>query len=141
MSIALLAGELAIIAGAMVMVGLTIALWARLRHLGGLELALAHVVADPRRRRAFLWTVGVSFGGFVWAGIAAALSDIFSWGSAGAFGVALLFLLGSAGILLLITDALRASPLSLQEEWNLVEEAARASARRSPPPSDQGRPG
>jgi len=110
--------------------GLGIFLWARLRRAGGLELGLAHVVADSARRQSFIWTVGVSFGAFVAAGIFDSLSALVpAWEPVAAFAVAILLLIGGLGLLVLIASVLRPSTLTLAEEWNLAESAARASAR------------
>lgn len=127
----LVALEVGVLVGFVLSVALGLYLWGRLRRVGGLELALAHVVANPPRRRAFVWTVGISFGAFVSAGVVETLSDVFSYDAAASLAIAVLLLAGGVGLLVLIASILRISPLSLSEEWNLAKTAARASAREA----------
>jgi len=132
--------EIGAATGCALSAALGIILWARLRRAGGLELGLAHVVASADRRRAFIWTVGVSFGAFVAAGMFESVSDLFPmWHAVSDFMVAVLLLAGGLGLLVLIAGVLRPSALTLREEWNLAESAARASAR-TPPPEGLGPP-
>lgn len=133
-AVSLVTLELGVTVGFVLTVILGLTLWARLRRVGGLELALAHLVANPERRRFFVWTVGVSFGLFVAAGISETISDLAGWGSIFDFVTATLLLAGGLCLLVLIASTLRPSVLTLAEEWNLAESAARASARA--PPSD-----
>ncbi len=121
--------EVGAAAGCALSAGLGAYLWARLRSAGGLELGLAHVVANSDRQRAFILTVGVSFGAFVAAGIFETLSDLIPmWTMITDFLVAILLLAGGLGLLVLIASLLRPTTLTLTEEWNLAESAARASA-------------
>ena len=131
--------ELGVAIGFVLSVALGIYLWARLRLAGGLELALAHVVANPARRRFFVATVGISFGAFVAAGLVESTSYLVGFDTVADFVVAVLLLAGGLGLLVLTAGALRPGVLSLNEEWALAESAARASAR-SPPPKGPDQP-
>jgi hypothetical protein len=124
--------DLGILVGFVLSVALGLTLWVRLRRAGGLELALAHIVANPERRRGFVWTVGVSFGAFVAAGFTEALSQLANVDLVADPLTAVLLLLGGIALLVLIGNTLRPSTLSLAEEWHLAESAARASAREGP---------
>jgi hypothetical protein len=131
--------EIGAASGCALSTGLGIYLLARLRSAGGLELGLAHVVANSERRRTFILTVGVSFGAFVAAGLVDTLSDLIpSWDTIADFIVAIFLLAGGLGLLVLIAGALRPDALTLAEEWNLAESAARTSANT--PDSDRINP-
>ena len=135
-ALVLVALEVGVTFGYVLSVILGLYLWARLRRVGGLELSLAHLVANPALRRHFVWTVGLSFGLFVCAGLSEALSEIFRVGTLENIVTATLLLAGGVCLLVLIAGMLRPSVLTLAEEWYLAETAARASmeAPTLPPP-------
>ena len=128
-AMALVALDVGVTAGFALSACLGLYLWVRLRAVGNLELALAHLVANPRRRREFVWTVGISFGAFVAAGALEAVADAFGGDSRADVGTALLLLTGGVALLVLIANSLRPTVLSLEEEWSLAETAARASSQ------------
>jgi hypothetical protein len=98
------------------------------RHRGGMDLELAHLVADDRRRRTFFAGLFTSLVALFALGLLVSLELI-----VGAPSVVpqvtemALFVAGSMGILILMANALRVRPLTLQEGWNLQETAARAT--------------
>jgi hypothetical protein len=101
-----------------------LALWLRLRRRGGLELGLAHVVADPARRRTFIVALSASLASFLGAGLVEGWGNLVPAMDAVAdLAGAALFTAGAAGILVLVANGLRPTPLSLQEEWRLREAA------------------
>jgi NADH:ubiquinone oxidoreductase subunit K len=128
---------------AMVVVGVALLLY--LPRRGGFELGLAHVVADPHRRRVFLGGLSTSLTAFV----ASALADTFETltGTGGEVALVLgtlLFAVGASGILLLMANALRSTPLSFEEEWTLRENAERVNFAATPvliPPDLRRSPG
>ena len=128
--------SLGVLAGFIASVGLGLYYWGRLLSVGGLELGLGHAVANPARRARFVWTVGLSFGVFVAAGVVDALSQILGSAAVWELLSSALLLAGGLGLLTLIASALRPTVLSLEEEWRLAESAARASSRSGgqPPP-------
>jgi len=105
------------LAGSAAIIGSGLHLGARLRKVGGLELALAHVVANRVRRKVFLGAVSVTISAFLAFGVVAGIAgsgllrddveDLLQ---------ALVFLVGACGFLLLVANGLRPSALSLQEE-------------------------
>jgi hypothetical protein len=117
---------------------------------GGFELGLAHVVADPRRRRVFLGGLSISLTAFVTSALADTFETLTGTGGEAALVIGtLLFAVGASGILLLMANALRSSPLSFEEEWTLRENAERVKFADTPvllppdlrPPSDAEPPG
>jgi len=124
---------------ALVMVVCGLALIVFLPRRGGFELALTHVASDPQRRRVFLWALSLTLTAFVADAVADSLESLMgSHGAATAGLGTVLFLAGAAGILLLMVNALRAPPLSLQEQWTIRENAERARVADSLSPSPQG---
>jgi len=121
--------ELGVLGGFVLSIAMGLYLWGRLRTIGGLELGLAHLVANGRRRRRFVAMVGVSFGAFVAAGLVEALSALVAFDTIADLLTPILLLAGGIGLLMIIAEALRPTSLSLEEEWRLAESAARASAR------------
>jgi hypothetical protein len=116
-----------------------VALLFLLKRRGGPELALARLLADSRRRTIFLTALCTSLAALFGIGFAEGLGG-FVGASAVSMSVVstVLFVLGAAGIFVLMIDALRTSPLTLEEEWNLKEVAARVSSASQPlpPPID-----
>lgn len=114
-----------------------------LKKRGGPELALARLLADAHRRTVFLVALCTSLAAPFGIGLASGLEKLVGISTAD-MGIvtAALFALGAAGIFVLMADALRTAPLTLEEGWNLKETAARVSnaARALPRPSDLGTP-
>jgi hypothetical protein len=114
-----------------------------LRRRGGPELALARLLADSRRRTIFLGALCASLAALFGIGMANSLGGWIGTSSA-TMGIvtATLFVAGAAGIFVLMVDALHTSPLTLEEEWNLKETAARVINRTQPvpPPIDMNAP-
>jgi hypothetical protein len=110
-----------------------------LRHRGGPELAFARLLADTRRRTLFLGALYMSLASLFGIGLASSV-EAFVGGSAAQMNVirTALFMVGAAGIFVLMVDALHTSPLTLEEGWNLKETAARMgnSPAPIPPPID-----
>lgn len=106
-----------------------------LRNRGGPDLALAHLVADPARRRLFLGGLVTSLVALFALGLAASVESLAGASVSTVYvTAAVLFVAGAAGLLVLMSDALRMRPLSLQEKWNLQEVAERASFVPAPVP-------
>jgi hypothetical protein len=106
---------------------------------GGPELALARLLADARRRTIFLAALCTSLAALFGIGLAGSVEGLVGTSAADISIVeTALFLLGSVGIFVLMADALRTSPLTLEEGWNLKETAARVTtiADPVPPPID-----
>lgn len=121
---------LAIVLGLLVF-GLCILFFLRPR--GGPEVAFARLLADPRRRTIFLGALCASLAALFAIGMSDTIEsflDTPAW-EAGAVQTGL-FGAGSVGIFVLMLDALNTRPMTLEEEWNLRETAARVS---SGPPS------
>jgi hypothetical protein len=106
---------------------------AQLLRRGGFEMGLAHVVADSRQRNVFL------------VGLCTSLAALFAFGFLGSIEaftgapsevvsltMSLLFLVGAVGMLILMANAFRTSPLTIREEWSLREVAERASLASTP---------
>lgn len=99
-----------------------------LRRKGGFELGLAHVVADPRRRRVFLGGLSTSLVALFGVGFACSAEAILGLPLVVIEGtLAVLFLTGAVGMVTLMTNAFQRAPLTYQEEWNLKETAERVS--------------
>ena len=129
-------GTLAVSVGLLIF-GVSVLLIVRVR--GGLDLALAHLVADPARRRIFLGGLFTSLAALFALGLAVSLEALFAVSFAVALGTeATLFVVGAIGILVLMADAVRLQPLSLQEKWNLQETAARGTLMPDPVPVGPG---
>lgn len=112
-----------------------------LRNRGGPELAFARLLADSRRRTIFLVALYTSLAALFGLGLAAGVGVILGASTTDMSLVRMaLFVIGSAGIFVLMIDALRTSPLTLEEGWNLKETAARVSSTPAslPPPMDMG---
>lgn len=112
-----------------------------LRRREGPELALARLLADSRRRTIFLTALCTSLAALFGIGLVDGLDGLISTSSAEMnLARAGLFALGAVGIFILMVDALRASPLTLEETWNLREAAARVTnaSQPLPPPVDVG---
>ncbi|HYB77283.1 MAG TPA: hypothetical protein VEE83_01205 [Thermoplasmata archaeon] len=99
-----------------------------LRLRGGMDLALAHLVADRQRRRLFLAALSVCLAALFVLGLTVSIEML--------LGVptivmettsVVLFVIGAVGILVLMNDALRLQALTLQEKWNLEETAVRGT--------------
>jgi hypothetical protein len=102
------------------------------RH-GGFELGLAHVVTDHRRRATFLWGLSVSLAALVGLGLAEGFGPLAGISQATVrVAETVLFAFGAAGLLTLMANALRAPPLSFQQEWTLRENAQRARLVETP---------
>jgi hypothetical protein len=107
-----------------------------LRGRGGPELALARLLADSRRRAVFLAALCASLAALFGIGLAGSIEGLVGTSAVEVSIVeTALFLMGAAGIFVLMVDALRTSPLTLEQEWNLKETAARVSAMLEPVPS------
>jgi hypothetical protein len=107
-----------------------------LRRRGGPELALARLLADSRRRTIFLGALCTSLAALFGIGLADSVGTLV--GAPGAEMIAVragLFAMGSAGILVLMFDALHRSPLTLEETWNLRETTARVTSASPPVPT------
>jgi hypothetical protein len=106
-----------------------------LRHRGGPELAFARLLADTRRRTLFLSALYMSLAALFGIGLASSV-QAFVGGSAAEMNLirTALFMVGAAGIFVLMIDALHTSPLTLEEGWNLKETAARVSNAPDPIP-------
>jgi hypothetical protein len=102
---------------------------------GGNDLALAHLVADSRRRRVFLSGLYTCLAALFAIGLAVSLELLLSVPSLIVeITETVLFLAGATGIFVLMRDALRAQPLTLEEGWNLRETAARGTMVPGPVP-------
>jgi hypothetical protein len=116
-----------------------VALLFLLRRRGGPELALARLLADSRRRTIFLSALCTSLAALFGIGLAGSIGELVGT-SAGEMSLirAILFVIGAAGIFVLMVDALHTSPLTLEEGWNLKETAARVTTVPNPlpPPID-----
>ena len=125
--------ELSTFVGTIVLLASGLFLWLDLRHRGGMDLALAHVVADPARRRGFIVALSTSLLGFLGFGVIQGLEDVFPGSTPTADLVgAILFAIGAIAIFYLIAKALSPSPLTLHEEWVLRESAERISMTPEP---------
>jgi hypothetical protein len=100
---------------------------------GGFELGLAHVVADIKRRNVFLLGLCTSLVALFGLGFAGGIEGLVG-ASAGVKSLtgSVLFLVGTVGILILMANAFKTAPLSVQEEWSLREVAERASLASTP---------
>lgn len=99
-----------------------------LRRKGGFELGLAHVVADPRRRRIFLGGLSTSLAALFGVGFACSLEAILGTPLLVIeVSLAALFLAGATGMVVLMTNAFQTAPLTYAEEWSLKETAERVS--------------
>jgi hypothetical protein len=106
-----------------------------LRRRGGPELALARLLADSRRRTVFLAALCSSLAALFGIGFATSLEGLIGTSSASMeAGTVALFVIGSGGIFVLMIDALRTSPLTLEQEWILKETAARVTSKVEPVP-------
>jgi hypothetical protein len=110
-----------------------------LKQRGGPELALARLLADARRRTVFLLALCTSLAALFGLGLASSLEGLIGASALEmAIVTAALYSMGAAGIFVLMVDALRTSPLTLEEEWNLKETAARVSNASQPMPPPIG---
>lgn len=99
-----------------------------LRPRGGPEVAFARLLADSRRRTIFLAALCTSLAALFGIGLAGAIEPFFGTSSAVASVVrTTLFGVGAVGIFVLMRDALNTRPMTLEEEWNLKETAARVT--------------
>lgn len=122
---------LAIVAG-LLLFGLSILIFLRPR--GGPEVAFARLLADSRRRTIFLAALCTSLAALFGIGLATILEWILDTPPLEASVVlTVLFGIGATGIFVLMLDALNTRPMTLAEEWNLKETAARVT---SGPPLD-----
>jgi hypothetical protein len=106
---------------------------------GGPELALAKLLADARRRTVFLAGLCTSLAALFAIGLFGSLEGLVGSSAAETSIVETsLFLVGAAGMFVLMADSLRTSPLTLEEGWHLKETAARVSTISDPlpPPID-----
>jgi hypothetical protein len=95
---------------------------------GGQDLALAHLAANGKRRRVFLSGLYASLAALFAMGLASSVETILGESSLVLqASLTTLFLVGSAGIFVLMTDAFRPHTFTLQEKWNLEETAQRGS--------------
>ena len=118
---------------ALLLLALGLALLVYLRRQGGLELSLALMVASPSRRTVFLWGLCASLAALFGIGMTDSLEAVTGAGAAVADGVrTVLFVVGAGGILVLMGNAIRTSPPTLREGWNLNETAARVSLAAVP---------
>jgi hypothetical protein len=104
-------------------------------------LEFARLLADSRRRSIFLGALYSSLASLFGIGLAASVGAIVGAPAAEMSIVrTALFMIGAAGIFVLMIDALETSPLTLEEGWNLKETAARVSNAPNPmpPPIDLG---
>jgi hypothetical protein len=107
-----------------------------LKRRGGPELALARLLADARRRTVFLVALCTSLAALFGIGLGSSLEMLIGTSAVNiSLVTTILFVLGAVGIFVLMVDALRTSPLTLEEEWNLKETAARVSNASQPMPS------
>jgi hypothetical protein len=110
----------------LVLFGLTILIFLRPR--GGPEIAFARLLADSRRRTIFLAALCTSLAALFGIGLADTLAWIFGIPALEASVVrGALFAVGATGIFVLMRDALNTRPMTLAEEWNLKETAARVT--------------
>jgi hypothetical protein len=106
-----------------------------LKQRGGPELALARLLADTRRRTVFLVALCTSLAALFAIGFASSLGGLVGMSTnTMAIVTAAFFAMGAAGIFVLMVDALRTAPLTLEEEWKLKETAARVSNASQPMP-------
>lgn len=99
-----------------------------LRPRGGPELAFARLLADSRRRTTFLVALCTSLAALFGIGVAGALESLLGTPALDASIVqTALFAAGAVGIFALMRDALNTRPMTLEEEWNLKETAARVA--------------
>jgi hypothetical protein len=99
-----------------------------IRRRGGPELALAKLLADSRRRTVFLGALCTSLAALFAIGLSGSVAGLIgSSPTEMAIVETAFFLVGAAGIFVLMVDAIRNSPLTLEEGWNLKEAAARVS--------------
>lgn len=92
----------------------------RLYRYGGLERALARLILDPTRRRAFLWEFRIVAAAFVALGVATILSNLNVVGDLWADTlVAGLYSVGSLSLLFMIASSWAMADLSLKNELDL----------------------
>lgn len=122
---------LAIVIG-LVVFGLSILVFLRPR--GGPEVAFARLLADSRRRTIFLAALCTSLAALFGIGLAGTIEWMLGTSAFDASVVqTVLFGVGAVGIFVLMRDALNTRPMTLEQEWNLQETAARVSS--GPPAS------
>lgn len=106
--------------------GLSILLFLRPR--GGPEVAFARLLADSRRRTIFLAALYTSLGALFAIGLAQSVESFLGTPASVAGDIRTsLFAAGAVGIFVLMRDALNTRPMTLEEEWNLKETAARVA--------------
>jgi hypothetical protein len=125
--------EFTALAISLALIGFGLSLLAFLPRHGGFELGLAHVVADHRQRTVFLWGLSASLAALVALGFTEGLGFLTDAPQTTVRLVeTIMFAFGAAGLLTLMANALRAAPLSFQEEWTLRENAQRARIVETP---------
>jgi len=125
--------EAATLGAALLVLAFGISTLAQLFRRGGFEMGLAHVVADTQSRNVFL------------VGLCTSLAALFGLGFFGGIEAltgaspevtsvtaSALFLVGAVGMIILMANAFRTSPLTVHEEWSLREVAERASLSSTP---------
>jgi hypothetical protein len=107
-----------------------------LRPRGGPEVAFARLLADARRRTVFLAALCTSLAALFGIGLAETVESFLGTPALDASVVeTALFGVGAIGIFVLMRDALNTRPMTLEQEWNLKETAARVA---SGPPAVPG---
>lgn len=110
-----------------------VALLVHLRRRGGLEMALAHMLADSRHRAVFLVGLCISLAALFGIGLSDGLEALVGTSAELTQDIeAVLFILGAGGMMVLMVNALRAPSPSLQEGWILEETAGRVSIAATP---------
>lgn len=100
-----------------------------LRPRGGPEVAFARLLADSRRRTNFLAGLCTSLAALFGIGLAETIEWLLGTPPLDASIVlTVLFGVGAVGIIILMRDALNTRPMTLAEEWNLKETAARVTS-------------
>lgn len=106
--------------------GLSILLFLRPR--GGPEVAFARLLADSRRRTIFLAALCTSLAALFAIGLSETVESFLGTPALDASVIrTALFATGAVGIFVLMRDALNTRPMTLEEEWNLKETAARVA--------------
>jgi hypothetical protein len=106
---------------------------------GGQVLALAHLAANPARRRPFLSGMYASLAALFALGLLTSIETLLGVASVLIEATeTVLFVAGGFGIFILMIDALRPRSLTLQEKWNLQETVERGMMYPGPgnPASD-----
>jgi hypothetical protein len=106
---------------------------AQLLRRGGFELGLAHVVADTSARNVFLVGLCISLGALFGFGFIGSIEWLTGASlEVTSFTDSILFLVGAVGMLILMANAFRTSPLTIHEGWSLREVAERAALASTP---------